>query len=106
MHRQPHPDAASACLSWAIYNRTEAMVAVWPVTGLAPCASTRVAADQTPPPGATAMPSAIPLSGLSFRTPPGYSGVVSVVVASDGMHVTIGEIDPASLPGCQGQPPL
>jgi hypothetical protein len=89
--------------SWAIYNRTEATVAVGPAMGLAPCTSTRVAADQTPGPGATSMPGVIDLS-VGFRTPRGYSGVLSVVVASDGTHVYVGEIDPTSLPACQGQP--
>ena len=90
--------------SWAVYNRTEATVAVGPVLGLGPCASARLAGDQTPGPGSTILPSAIALSGLSFTTPTGYAGVVSVVVTSDGTHVTIGEIDLSSLPTCKGQP--
>ena len=100
---RPGGPALPAAFSWAIYNRTEATVAVGPVLGLAPCSSTRAAADQTPGPGATSMPGAIPLS-VGFRTPNGFTGVLSVVVASDGTHVYIGEIDPAGLPACQGQP--
>jgi hypothetical protein len=49
------------------------------------------------------MPGAIPLS-VGFRTPSGYTGVLSVVVASDGTHVYDREIDPASLPACAGSP--
>ena len=89
--------------SWAIYNRTEATVAVGPAMALAPCAATRIAPDQTPPPGATGAPGAIPVS-VGFHTPAGYAGVLSVVVASDGTHVYVGEVDLARLPGCQGQP--
>lgn len=89
--------------SWAIYNRTDAIVAVGPATGLAPCASTRIAADATPAPGATVLPGTFPLS-VGFKAPRGYTGVLSVVVASDGTHVHVGEIDPTSLPTCQGQP--
>jgi len=101
---RPGGPVGPSAFSWAVYNRTEAKVAVGPVLGLAPCSSIRVAADQTPGPGATSMPGTIDLS-VGFRTPTGYSGVLSVVVASDGRHVYIGEIDPTSLPTCQGQPP-
>lgn len=89
--------------SWAIYNRTDAIVAVGPATGLPPCTSTRIAADATPVPGATVLPGTVALS-VGFKTPRGYTGVLSVVVASDGTHVYVGEIDPTSLPACQGQP--
>ncbi len=89
--------------SWAVYNRTEVAVAVGPVLGLAPCSSTRLADVRFPGPGATTMPGAIPLS-VGFKTPRDFNGVLSVVVASDGTHVYIGEIDTATLPACQGQP--
>jgi hypothetical protein len=101
---EPVSGSAAFAFSWAIYNRTVATVAVGPSLGVAPCGSVRLAGDQTPGPDSTIVPGAIPVSGLSFVTPPGYTGVVTVVVTSDGRRVTIGEIDAASLPACQGQP--
>jgi len=100
---RPAGPAPPPAFSWAIYNRTEATVAVGPAMALAPCAATRIAPDQTPPPGATGAPGAIPLS-VGFDTPAGYAGVLSVVVTSEGTHVYVGEIDLASLPGCKGRP--
>ena len=99
----PTPTPPPPAFTWAIYNRTQATVAVGPVMGLAPCASARVAADQMPGSGATVMPGAIGVH-VGFKTPRGYSGVLSVVVAADGTHVYLSDIDPASLPPCQGQP--
>ena len=100
---RPGGPVGPSAFSWAIYNRTEATVAVGPVLGLAPCASIRLAPVQFPGPAATTMPGAIPLS-VGFRTPNGFTGVLSVVVAADGTHVYVGEIDTVSLPACAGQP--
>lgn len=100
---RPAGPVGPSAFSWAVYNRTETTVAVGPVLGLAPCASTRLAAVQFPGPEATTMPGAIPLS-VGFRSPNGFTGVLSVVVAADATHVYVGEIAPADLPACQGQP--
>ena len=98
----PSPTPPPAAFGWALYNRTEATVGIGPALGLAPCASARFAPGPASP-GATLLPSAIPLA-VPVTVPPGYIGTVSVVVASDGTHVTIGEIDPLRLPACGGFP--
>ncbi len=64
---RPTGPVGPSAFSWAIYNRTEATVAVGPVLGLPPCASTRIAPAQFPGAAATTMPGAIPLA-VGFRT--------------------------------------
>ncbi len=98
----PSPTPPLAAFGWALYNRTEATVGIGPALGLAQCTSARFAPGPAAP-GATLLPSTIPLA-VQVTVPPGYTGIVSVVVASDGTHVTIGEIDPGHLPACGGFP--
>jgi hypothetical protein len=97
----PSPTPPPAAFGWALYNRTEATVGIGPVLGLAPCTSARFAPGPASP-GATLLPSN-PLA-VQVTVPPGYTGTASVVVASDGTHVTIGEIDPRRLPARGGFP--
>lgn len=95
--------APPAAFAWAIYNRTFDTMAVGPATGLGPCASARYGPGTGNAGAATVEPGAL-LVAVLIKVPPGYAGVVSVVVGSDGTQVTVGEIEAGSLPPCRGDP--
>ena len=99
----PSPVAAQANWTWAIYNRTLATVAIGPALGLGPCAAARFVPGQPAPAGAAPASGAIALQ-VGTNAAPGYTRTVSIVVASDGTHVTIGEVTSGTLPACQGAP--
>lgn len=108
----------AAGITWAVYNRTLATIAAGPVASVAACSSGRVTASETPlapvasgaePPGVglwnVPVPPGVVAVPITVEVPRGGPGVVSVVVTSSGARTTLGEISPASLPPCSGQPP-
>jgi hypothetical protein len=88
-----------------VYNRTEATVEIAPGYYVGPCASLRVVIGESPPAMPSPLPSAIALSPAGLA-PPNGGGIVNVVLTSNGTQYSVGEIDPASLPPCSGQPRL
>lgn len=95
--------APSPAFSWAIYNRTTVTVAIGPALGLPPCSAREFAPSEVPGPGATIVPGAVPLA-VAVHVPPDYTGLVSVVVTSDGTRVGLMPVDPSGLPPCAGYP--
>ncbi len=95
------PVAEAPAYSLVIYNRTSATIAFGPAPGLAPCSTQRFAPTDIPASPASLVPGST-TPWLTVTLPPGYTDVVSIVVTTGGARETLGEIDSAALPRCEG----